>query len=89
MLPLSYFATVYDDLGVSGFLVQIPFQYYVLLHLEIYELTPLSPPVPKGQLLIGAYCDHIIKEEDDFRCLQHKSSLGSENLVLSSSPGKQ
>lgn len=83
MLPLSSFAAVYDDFGVSGLLVQIPFQYYVLLHLEIYELTVLTPPVLKGQPLIGAYCDHIIKEEDDFRCLQHKSSLGRENLVLS------
>lgn len=38
--------------------------------LQMYSSNPavnMTAPAGKGQLLIGAQCDHIIKEEDDLR----------------------
>lgn len=41
----------------------------------------MSVSAAKGQPLIGALCGHIIKEEDDLRCLKDETPFGSQNNV--------
>ena len=53
---------------------------------EDVHMNPVPPPpavfmTDKGQLLIGALRDHIIKEEDDLRCLRNETSFGFLNNV--------